>query len=90
MRRATGIVLVLLGGGLAVGLSTCGPSRECQQARAAGRPDAEQLCRSSGSSGRSSASSSHGGSYGGSGDSAAASSARGGFGSTAGHASGGG
>jgi hypothetical protein len=85
MRRATGIVLVLLGGGLAVGLSTCGSSRECQQARAAGRPDADQLCRSSGGS-RSSASSTHGGS----GDSAAASSARGGFGSTASHASGGG
>jgi hypothetical protein len=85
MRRATGITLVLLGGGLAVGLSTCGPSRECQQARAAGLPEAEQLCRSSG--GSRSSSSSHGGSGV---ESAAASSARGGFGSTASHASGGG
>jgi hypothetical protein len=86
MRRATGITLVLLGGGLALGLSTCGPSRECREARAAGRPDAEQFCRSSGSS-RGISSIWHGSS-----NSAATttSSARGGFGGTASHISGGG
>jgi hypothetical protein len=59
MRRATGISLVLLGGGLAFGLSTCGTSsEECREARAQGRPDAEQACRGGSGSGHGGSSSS--------------------------------
>jgi hypothetical protein len=84
MRRATGIGLVLLGGGLAFGLSTCdGGSEECREARAQGRPDAEQLCRSSSSGGHGSSSSSSSASH-------ASASTRSGFGSFASHMSGGG
>lgn len=59
MRRATGISLVLLGGGLAFGLSNCdATSDECREARAQGRADAEQLCRTRSGSGHSGNSSS--------------------------------
>ena len=46
MRRATGIKLVLLGGGLAVGLATCSGSRsaECREAKKYNLPDADRLC----------------------------------------------
>ncbi|MDB5372548.1 MAG: hypothetical protein JWP04_1190 [Belnapia sp.] len=89
MRRATGISLVLLGGGLAFGLSTCdATSEECRAARAAGRPDAEQLCRNTRSGGSHSGSGGSRGNASG-GDSLPASS-RGGFGGFASHFSGGG
>lgn len=79
MRRATGIGLVLLGGGLAFGLSTLDrSSAECRQARAERWPDVEQICARSSSSGRSSGSHS-----GGSASASSASSQRGGFGATA-------
>jgi hypothetical protein len=85
MRRATGIGLVLLGGGIALGLSQCDTTSErCREARAQGLPDAEELCRSSRSGGGSSSSSWHGS------GSASTASARGGFGSSASHFSGGG
>jgi len=89
MRRATGITLVLLGGGLAAGLSTCGPDAECREARTAGRPEAEQLCRSSSGGSHSSSSSSRSRWSWSGGDSSHSSSSRGGFGGTA-HASTGG
>lgn len=53
MRMTRTITLVLLGGGVMLGGASmlAGPGstrqdrqRECQQARAAGRPDAEQIC----------------------------------------------
>lgn len=45
MRRATGITLVLMGGGLAVGAATCGgPDVECREARRYNLPDADRLC----------------------------------------------
>ena len=50
---------MLLGGGLAFGLSTCdATSEECREARAQGRPDAEQLCRTRSGGGHASSSSS--------------------------------
>ena len=84
MRRASGITLVLMGGGVAAGLATCaGADAECREARKYGLPEAARLCSSgsgSGGSGRSGLSSA--GFYG---------SDRGGFGSTAtAHASAGG
>jgi uncharacterized membrane protein YgcG len=78
MRRATGIGLVLLGGGVAFGLTQCDTTSEpCREARAQGLPNAEEVCRSSSRSGGSSSSSSWRGSSG----SATTASARGGFGS---------
>ena len=82
MRRATGITLVLMGGGLAVGLATCGgsSSAECQEARKYNLPDADRLCSRGGSSGGSGRSGRSGTYHSGS--------DRGGFGHTAGtHAS---
>ena len=88
MRRATGIGLVLLGGGIAFGFSQCdNTSEQCREARAQGLPNAEELCRSSrggGYSSSSTSSSSHGSS------STTTASARGGFGGSASHFSGGG
>jgi hypothetical protein len=90
MRRAVTITLVLMtGAATALGLSTCGESvsAECAQARAEGRPDAEQLCaRSRSSSGSRSWYSSHTGS-GSTGSHMSQGSERGGFGGTA-HAAG--
>ena len=90
MRRATAIILVLMGGGLVI-LSPflAQPSKACADARAAQRPDADEICDTS-----------HGGSHGswsgGSGGRASASDAthasagaasveRGGFGATGFH-----
>lgn len=85
MRRATGIGLVLLGGGIAFGFSQCdSTSEQCREARAQGLPNAEELCRSARSGSHSSSSSSHGSS------STTTASARGGFGGSASHFSGGG
>ncbi len=57
MRRATGITLVLMGGGLAAGLATCaGSDAECREARRYNLPDADRLCSSGGSRGGSSGS----------------------------------
>ena len=87
MRRATGITLVLMGGGVAAGLATCaGADAECREARKYGLPEAARLCSNgsgSGGSGRSGVfGPSSAGFYG---------SDRGGFGSTAtAHASAGG
>ena len=48
MRRATGITLVLMGGGLAVGLAGHNDkAAECREARARNLPEAERLCASS-------------------------------------------
>jgi hypothetical protein len=62
MRRSRTIRLVLLGGGVAAMLAACGDDRsrreECDRARAELRPDAEAICRRSGSSGSSGRSSS--------------------------------
>jgi hypothetical protein len=89
MRRATGIGLVLLGGGLAFGLNQCdGTSEQCREARAQGLPNAEELCRS-GRGGGGSSSSSFSSWHGRSGSTATAS-ARGGFGASAGSFGGGG
>jgi hypothetical protein len=76
MRKAREIRLVLLGTGLALGLTACGESEACLEARAENRPDANAICRGSSSAWHSS--------YWGSGSSgsARASSARGGFGAT--------
>lgn len=59
MRRATGITLVLMGGGLAAGLATCaGSGAACRDARKHNLPDADRLCsegsRGGGGSGRAS------------------------------------
>lgn len=86
MRRATGITLVLMGGGLAVGLATCGgggraSAAECQEARKQNRPDAERICSSGGGRVGSGGSGGYGGQHGSHSD-------RGGFGHTgAAHAS---
>lgn len=52
MRRTKVLRLVLLGGGVATMLAACGDRREaqrraCQEARAALRADAEQICQRS-------------------------------------------
>ena len=89
MRRATGIGLVLLGGGIAFGFTRCDTtSEQCREARVQGLPNAEEICRSSSRSGGSSSSSSS--SWRGGGSSTATASARSGFGSSASHFSGGG
>ncbi len=44
MRHATGITLVLMGGGLAAGLASWSITAECREARANRSPDAERLC----------------------------------------------
>ncbi len=44
MRHATGITLVLMGGGLAGGLAYWSMTAECREARANKSPDAERLC----------------------------------------------
>ncbi|WP_270936715.1 hypothetical protein [Falsiroseomonas oryzae] len=57
MKRTKVIRLVLLGGGVAAMLASCGDSRQreaCERARAELRPDAEQICQRSSSSSRSS------------------------------------
>ena len=57
MRRATGIGLVLLGGGLILGLPGCErDTAACREARTQDRPDAEQVCARSGSRGGSASS----------------------------------
>lgn len=77
---------MLLGGGLAFGLSTCdATSEDCREARAQGRPDAEQLCRSGSGSGHGGSSSSSGSRSG----SVTPVSERGGFGSHGFHFGGG-
>jgi hypothetical protein len=78
MRRATSLTLVVMTGtAMVLGLSGCGTSDECEEARAAGRPDAEQVCARSGSR-------SHWYSRGSSGGGRSwSSSARGGFGGSA-------
>ena len=98
MKRTKALRLVLLGGGVATMLASCGDDRArreaCERAKAEMRPDALQLCQRS--SGRSGSTSSFGRSYIGSGwtsgrttsttDSAASrssSTSRSGFGSTA-------
>jgi len=56
MRRATGITLVLMGGGLAAGLATCGGAgAECRDARRHNLPDADRLCSESSRGGSSGA-----------------------------------
>ncbi len=52
MRRATGITLVLMGGGLAGGLTYCSATAECREARAHNLPDADRLCSWGSSGGR--------------------------------------
>jgi len=87
VRRPVAITLLLLGGGAFTAALSALPTRrgECEQARAAGRPDAEAICSRAASSG----SSGHGG-YWSSGRSSSSSkasssssSSRGGFGSPA-------
>jgi hypothetical protein len=93
VRRTKALRLVLLGGGVATMLAACGGddarARECAEAKAQQRPDAEQICRrstassSSGSSGRHYGGSWFTGRTSGSGTTArTSSSSRSGFGST--------
>ena len=93
MRRTTAIVLVLMGGGSVAMLSPLlpGTSQACREARAAQRPDAEQVCRSGSGGSHATTGGSHGGYYGRTGSTpgataAAASVARGGFGGAGAHA----
>jgi hypothetical protein len=96
MKRTKALRLVLMGGGIAVMLAACGDNdarrRECEQARAQLRPDAEQICARS--SARSSSTGSRGSSWffgrsagtsdgGRSSATSTAPSSRGGFGSSA-------
>ena len=66
MRRPLVIALVLMGGGaLAAGLMLPGRGKECEQARAANLPNAEEICaRTSSSRGSSGGYHSYGGSSG--------------------------
>lgn len=54
MKRTKAIRLVLLGGGVAAMLASCGDNEArrlaCEEARAQMRPDAEEICRRSASS----------------------------------------
>ena len=58
MKRTRALRLVLLGGGVAVMLAACGDDdrrrQACEEARQQLRPDAEEICRRSTSSSRSS------------------------------------
>jgi hypothetical protein len=53
VKRTKALRLVLLGGGVATMLAACGDdeaqARACQEAKAAQRPDAEQICARSSS-----------------------------------------
>lgn len=87
MRRPAAIILVLMGGGLALWGMNRGPSRACVDARAQQRPDAEAICRAGGGSSGHGSSGYHGGYSGGS-TSVASAIARGGFGAAGAHAAG--
>lgn len=88
MRRPAAIVLVVMGGGLALWSVNRGPSRTCLDARAQHRPDAEAICNSGGGgSGHGGGSGYHGGYSSGS-TAATAAIARGGFGAAGAHAAG--
>ena len=90
MRRSTALVLVLVNGSVLAGagyaLTRPSPRSDCEEARAALRLEADEVCRRSGSSTRTSFSS---GSWSGS-DASTHASDRGGFGGSATHFSGGG
>jgi hypothetical protein len=88
MRRPTAIVLVLMGGGLAVWGLGRGPSQACRDARAQGGADAEAVCSSSSSSSSRSGSSGYHSSSGSSSGTAMAAVSRGGFGGSGASAAG--
>lgn len=87
MRWPAVIMLVLMGGGVALWGATRGPSRACLDARAQQRLDADAICRSGGG-GSGHGGSSYRGGYSGSSVSAVSTIAGGGFGATGAHAAG--